>query len=189
MPGVNGADVIETVQVQTVADPRSEHSQSDIERNFAARIELMGLAEKAVNAVEQIVQARSDIGTIKSLIGKRNKDGEDESMSALADRADELTETLNELEKSIRVPPETKGIVYTADKLTSRIGIAQFYIGSTKGAPTSAAQTYIDIAKAETSKLIGEVNAFLGGDLADFRDAVSDAGIGLLADVKAVDIS
>ncbi|MBT8079860.1 MAG: hypothetical protein KJO31_14880 [Gammaproteobacteria bacterium] len=188
LPGSDGEDVVETAQVRTVADPRSKHSQADIERNYAAAIELQGLAEKAISAVEQIVQARDDVAALKGMIGKRNKDGNDDSLTALAEQADALTESLNELEKSIRVPPQTKGIVYTADKLTSKIGMAQFYVGSTNGAPTASAETYIDIARAATAETIGKVNTVLNGELMNFRDAVNAAGIGLLSDVKSVNL-
>ena len=110
-------------------------------------------------------------------------------MTELSEQADSISESLTELEKIIRVPPETTGIVYDADKLANKIGMAQFYVGSSIGVPTSTAKTYVDIAKAATSEVIASINEFLGGELQEYRAAVEAAGIGLLADVKTVEIN
>ena len=63
--------------------------------------------------------------------------------------------------------------------------MAQFYVGSSRGAPTAAARSYMEIAERETGKTIASVNDYLGSTLVEFRDRVSVAGIGLLLDVDS----
>jgi photosystem II stability/assembly factor-like uncharacterized protein len=165
--------------VRIVADPRSVYSQADMQQNFDTRIELMGMMEMAVSAVERIVRAREDTRTIKSLIKQRNAP-EDEQLKALTTQADDVIKALDELEKRFRIPPETKGVVYRPDKLVNMIGLASAYVSSTHAAPTRTAHTYIDIARQALAESTSAVNKFARGELEDFRAAVTAAGIGLL---------
>ncbi len=180
------ADEIEPIvtEVKTLIDPRSPFSQAEIQENFEALAALQELKFSAVDAVERIIGARDDIGTIQSLIGKRPDASHNDTLITLSDEAKKISTALDELEKLIRVPPETTGIVYDADKLVSHISTAQYYVGSSRGAPSVAAATYIAIAERETSRIITEVDAYLGGELVVFRKSVREAGIGLLSDIE-----
>jgi hypothetical protein len=173
---------IET-DVVTVKDPRSPFSQQQIEQNYRALLEIQGLREQTVAAVERLVRSRDDIITIKALIDAKDDVTDGDSNVELAERADEIKDALDELEKLVRVPPQTTGIVYDEDKLISRINLAEGYVGSSRGAPTATANSYVVLARSEAARIIGEIDAFIGGELGEFRDAVRDAGIGLLADV------
>jgi hypothetical protein len=148
-------------------------------------LDLQELEFAAVRAMEQIVAARDDVATIKALIGKNQNAEHNDTLIELSEQADSITTALNDLESLIRVPHETTGIVYDADKLMSHIGMAQFYVGSSRGAPTAAAKSYMEIAERETGKTIASVNDYLGSTLVEFRDRVSVAGIGLLSDVDS----
>lgn len=172
-------------EVKTLKDPRSRYSISEITAGYTAQVQMQDLQFRAVRAVEQIVQARDDVATIKNLISKNELAGHSDELIELDERSDDITKTLNELEKLIRTPPETKGYVYADDKLTSIIGLAQNYVGSSRGAPTPAAKIHMARAESETERILGEVNAFLHGGLTEFREAVRAADIGLLSDINA----
>jgi len=88
--------------------------------------------------------------------------------------------------KRFRSPPETKGYPYTADKISSKLEVAQAYVASTKDVPSAAAKTYIDIARAAVDEGLSALNELIGGELEDFRKAVNQAGIGLLSDIEPV---
>jgi len=169
--------------IRVQPDPRSAYSQADIEENYATLIALQGLRENAVRAVERIVKARDQVTTIKSLAESDELADEDDVYSELTKRADDIVAALNDLEKLIRVPPETKGFVYDEDKLTSRIGLAQFYVGSARDTPTPAARTYIEIAEQESKRILTMVDNYFAAELLGFRDAATTAGIGLLSDI------
>jgi len=180
------ADEVEPIfaEVKTLIDPRSPFSEEDIQENYTALAALQELKFSAVDAVERIIGARDDIGTIQTLIEKRQDANHNDALIALSDEAKEISTALDELEKLIRVPPETTGIVYDADKLVSHISTAQYYVGSSRDAPSVAAAAYIAIAEHETSRIISEVDDYLGGELIEFRKGVREAGIGLLSDIE-----
>jgi len=174
---------VATVDVETVADPRTVYSQTDVEQNYAVQVELLGLEKSVVNAVESIVRARGDITTITKLIDARDNSSDDEGLTVLRERADEAKKSLDELEKRFRTPPETKGYPYSADKIASKVSLAQGYVASTIDAPSEAARTYIELARNSVDEGLAALNDFIGGELEDVRKAVEQAGIGLLSDI------
>ncbi|MBT8060504.1 MAG: hypothetical protein KJO33_12955, partial [Gammaproteobacteria bacterium] len=169
--------------VTALSDPRSPFSADARRENYQARMELMGLMESAIGAVERIVNARADIDTVQALIGKRQPPGEpaDEALDALKKQAAEVRKGLDELEKRFRVPPGTRGIVYNDDRVANRIGMAMFYVGSTADAPTPTALAYKAEAQQTLEAALTELETFFAGELADFSRAVSEAGIGLFS--------
>jgi hypothetical protein len=170
------------VDVTVLADPRLEISQSDRESNYQSMLALQSLQETTVNAVERIVGVRKDIDIIKSLITQQ----EIADSSALEKQATDLLEQLKQLELRFRVLPETRGYVYDENKVSTRVGMAQAYVGSSLDAATPASAAYVQLAQNELDTALAELNAFLGGPLQQFRDAVDQAGVGLLANPATV---
>ena len=175
-----------TADVTTLIDPRTQYSQAEIQQNYQAMLEIMSLQDSAVTAVERIVAARDDVVTIKALIGKRDDAEDNQTLVDLTDRAGEISDALDELEKVFRTPPETKGVTYRADKIINRIQLAEFYVNLTYAAPGSTANSYFEIARAVLDEGTAAVNEFLAGELASFRGAVSAAGIGLLSNTEPI---
>jgi len=178
--GEGAQQVVSAVDVSVLADPRTEFSQADRESNYRSLLALQGLQETAVTAVERIVSVRKDIDTLKALMAQQ------QDVSPLQEQANELQKQLDELELRFRVLPETRGYSYDEDKVSSRIGMAQSYIGSSLDAATPASQAYVELAQNSLDSALAELNAFLGGPLQQFREAVNEAGVGLLADTAGV---
>ena len=171
------------IDVQTAADPRSVHSQADVEQNYAMQVDLLGLQKSVVSAVERIVRARDDVATVTKLINARQGADKNEKLIALKKQAKTVKESLDELEKRFRTPPETKGYPYTADKISSKVTMAQGYVASSKDVPSTAAKTYIDIARGAVDEGNSALNDLFAGELEEFRKAVDTAGIGLLSSI------
>ena len=172
--------------VETLQDPRSPYSLAEIRQNYFDMLHLQDLELRAVRAVERLVQARDDVATIKTLISKNELATHSDVYIELTERADTIAAALDDLEKLIRVPPETTGIVYDADKLVSHIDVAQYYVGTSRGAASPTAKAYIKIAETETARTVAEVDEYLGTEVVDFRTAVRDADIGLLSNIEQV---
>jgi len=174
-----------SADVTVAPDPRSPYPAAAIEANYAAQLDLLEMQEAMVEAVRRIRRAKGDISTLMALIeaaGEGRSDGGegDSPYADVTERAEALETRLAELEKRFRVPPETKGIVYSADKVSSRLGLAGAYLGSTADAPSESAQTYVRIGEASLEAALEELNAVLGEDLPALRRAAEQAGLGLL---------
>jgi photosystem II stability/assembly factor-like uncharacterized protein len=180
LPGADGEVVEHSVRTRTLIDPRSEYTQENIDENYQAQLQLQNLGEIALRAVERVVQAREDVTTIGALIKKRERNGESEQLKQLAKQAGEVVKSLNELEQRFRTPPDTRGIVYSADKVSSHIAQANYYLVSSPAAPTQTADVAIEKARRSLTAAAESVDTFMNGELASFREAVNAAGIGLL---------
>ncbi|NIP18911.1 MAG: hypothetical protein GWM87_12705 [Xanthomonadales bacterium] len=173
---------------RVLPDPRLDISQEQYEAGFAAQQELMKLNEASVTALERIDHARSDVTTVGALIGKHPDAAEDEGLKDLKKQAGEIGKKLDELEKRFRNLPKTRGVVYSGDKVGSRIGMAMYFAASAAGAPSPTAEAYAGIARRTLDEALSAVNEFLEEDLAAFREAVSAAGIGLLTPTDPVSV-
>jgi hypothetical protein len=178
--GEGDGDAETATEVTVVADPRSGISQADREANYQSLLALQALQETAVSAVERIVNVRKDLDTVTALIARQ------EGADNLKEQAGDLQKQLNDLELRFRVLPETKGFVYDEDKVISRIGTAQYYIGSSLDAATPGSAAFVELAENSTDAALADLNAFLSGPLQEFREAISTAGVGLLSDAEAV---
>ena len=177
----NGEAATATTAVSVLPDPRSPFPLEAQRKNYQTRLELMELQEAVVGSVERIDGAREDIDTELTMIGKTRKPGEDEdeNLEALKKQATEIKTGLDELEKRFRVPPKTKGITYDDDKVSSMVGTARYYVGSTRDVPSATAISHIDAARASFREARAALDRFMEEDLASFSQAVADAEIGL----------
>jgi len=162
--------------VTVLADPRSEMNARDYAARFAARTELRGLQDRLVSALEGIAATRTDLDTLAKLAGQRKGEPADQ----LNERIKEIRKQLDEVELGFRVPPETRGIVFDDDKAESRLAMAEGYVAGSRGSPSATAVAYVGLARNTLNSALVALETFNQGPLAELRNAVSEAGIGLL---------
>jgi hypothetical protein len=167
-----------------LADPRSDAGVEDQRQVYEVQLALLELQEKAVAAVERIVNARSDVKTVLKLIENQaagNPPGQEtnNTLQSLKEQAQKINSGLDEIEKRFRAHPETRGITYSDDMVSNMIGMAQFYVGSSAHTPTATAESYVDLARQALGQGQQALNQFINEDLAQFIEAVDAAGIGL----------
>jgi len=179
----DGEPATSNSRVTVLPDPRTSVSAQAREENYRAMLEIMDMQEVAVSAVERIFHAQADIATVQALIKKKQKPGADadENLKALSEQAGEVQKGLLELEKRFRTPPKTKGIVYDDDQVSSKIGMAMYYVGSTADVPSATAQVYVDLAGRALDDAVRALDDFMSGELEPFSRSLSGAGIGLFS--------
>ena len=179
----------QSAEVRVKADPRWSYDRDDLQARYEALLRLQRLDDRTVAAVERIYDARRDIETVMALAediapaetgAGQDEDGEETPLETLKADAKALKERLDDLEVRFRVPPETKGIVYDADKVVSRIGKAKFYVGSTHDTPAPPAEDAMARAEAALNAAVKDLNEALADDLAGLRSRLGEVGIGLL---------
>jgi len=168
------------IDVEVLADPRQEIGDGELLALYRARRDIQSLSEANVHALERIDRARSDVKTIVTLIGKQPGAKENESLQVLEKQAKRVRKGLDDLEKRFRVPPETRGVEYDDDRVTGRIEMAEYYVGSAPHAPGPTALAYVEAARVTLENALAELNAFMEAEVAALRSAVEEAGVGLL---------
>ncbi len=170
--------------INVLADPRSPYTLDAQLANAAALDEVQALQAQMNAALRNILAARRDVETVEALIkAEKAVRGPDAGANPYADLeadAKALKTALTDAEERFRVPPQTRGIVYNADKVGSQIGTAAFYLGSTFDGPSSAALAELERARVAVAEAVASTNGLIEGELAAFRSAVDAAGLGLL---------
>ncbi len=173
-----------SLPVTVLPDPRSPYSAQTRLDNYSTLLALMDLQEDAVAAVERIDSTRRDLGTISTLIAAAVNAGEDENLTQLTKSIKALQSELNDVEERFRVRPETKGVVYSGDKVTSAIFDAYGYVSSTMDGHSPAAQIYIDRAQQRLALALEQLDQFMAQKITPLAAQVAAAGIGLLSSVE-----
>ncbi len=181
LPGEGENRAEQSVEVSVLADPRPGVSAARRESNYRDLLALQELQEAAVSALERIVRTRDDLDTVERLIGQQPEAATNETWKGLKEKAASLRKDLDAQEAHFRVPPETRGYVYNDDKVVSQIELAQFYVGSSLDAGTTASKTYVDLARGHLETALAEMNAFFDTEVTAFRLEVEQAGIALLS--------
>ena len=146
----------------------------------------MLLNDSSNQALTRIDNARKDVATILALI-KKQEDG-DANFKDLTKQATDMKEGLDGLEQQFRTPPETKGIVFSGDKVSSKVNMAGYYVGSSSYAPSPTAEVYVAHARASLQTSLETLNEYMADEVASLKQAVDDAGIGLLEAAEPVDM-
>jgi photosystem II stability/assembly factor-like uncharacterized protein len=193
-PGVYSATV--TFQGQTAAtsfqvlpDPRSTNTPADWARRWAAIERIGRLQETAAAAVDQIADARTDVEAVVERVRgaelrrlKEAREEPDEDKLAglpLVKSGRALVLRLDELERRLHQPPGTVGIVGGV-RVMERIGKAMGAVTSAWAPPSPTHEAYILEAEGLLASALTALNELMAGEVAEFRQAVSDAGVGLL---------
>lgn len=180
----DGAMAERTIEV--LADPRSPYTAEDRRANDALQDEVQAVRASMNAALMRIVTAQRDLETVNALIKAEKAaarvapDDESHPLSVLAKQAGDLEKALGEAEERFRVPPDTVGIVFDEDKVSSLIGGAGFYLGSTYDAPSPASRIELEAARTALAEATAGLNTLINGDLAALRSAAEAAGISLL---------
>ncbi len=149
-----------------------------ITRIYRTRKDVDVLLGKVRQALKEADEA--DSGDAHGAAGGEHADGADGPLEALQESGQKLKKTLTELEKTLWVPPDTKGIPYSADKPWSIAGRALFALGSSSDAPTPAQLTFLRLAEEAVAEALTEINRVFREDVTAFRGLVVDSGLELL---------
>ncbi|MGV8042543.1 MAG: WD40/YVTN/BNR-like repeat-containing protein [Thermoanaerobaculaceae bacterium] len=185
-----------TARVKVLPDPRMQVSEADRDARWKAILRAGALQETLADAVQRIVDTRTDIDAVTSKIKaaqKAEKKGAEEAgdvetaapdtpadpRRAILNDARALKEKLTAVEKKLRVPPKTKGIV-DYDDVLGKVREAVGALSSSWSAPTAVQLDRLAIAERALAKVLPEVNELFARDVAAFRQKVRDAGIALL---------
>jgi photosystem II stability/assembly factor-like uncharacterized protein len=181
----DAAAVEDSIKVTVLADPRLDISAQQRDARYQSLLALQELQAATVSAVEFIVHTRSDLDTVDRLIEQRREGAgkpatENPALEKLSEQSANLRKSLDALEARFRVAPDTRGAVYSDDRVDSRIGLAQAYIGSSPGAGTGAASAHLKLARQTLASAQAQLHSLMAGELATFRSAVDAADISLL---------
>ncbi|MCH7630973.1 MAG: dihydropteroate synthase [Proteobacteria bacterium] len=178
-------EVGEMLTTTSEALTRLIEARDDIEllKEWAAKAKKASGEENDNQEEDVSEQAAADSTDSGEENGEENETP-DNPYDAFIKEADATLEKLNELEKNIWTPPDTKGFVDTSYKLTSYIFTASFYVQSSYDAPSATAKAAMEEARRKLAERIGELDAIFAGDIANLRDQAAELELGVLRPVE-----
>jgi hypothetical protein len=192
--------------VRILPDPRENISEAERVAKHEAVMRAGEVREALAEAITRIYRTRKDVDVLLGKVGQALKeadeadpgdggdsaadgeDGEDGPLEALQESGQKLEETLTELEKTLWVPPDAKGIPYGDDKPWSKAGRALFALGSSSDAPTPAQLTFLRLAEEAVADALAEMNRVFDEDVSAFRELVADSGLELLPRLEPLEL-
>ncbi|HEY0594093.1 MAG TPA: hypothetical protein VGF40_20145, partial [Thermoanaerobaculia bacterium] len=175
-----------TQPVTVLHDPRfSIPREARLEKEAATR-RAGALQERATEAIARVARAKADIDAIAARVRdeeeRTRKPGDAPGEpSPVVRRGADLKKELERIEKTLWIPPRTKGIVDDSKVALSRISRVLSSLGSSWDAPTPAQLQYLAEAEQILDGAVAEVDRFFAETMPAYREAVSKAGIGYLA--------
>ena len=195
LPGTYGVRVKykkETAEgtVTVLADPRYNISAADRQAKMHTLIKAGRLQEAVAEAVNRILDTRSDIDLVlKKATAQKKKeenqesgdeaDKKDDPLQPLRKAARELKKALTDLEKRLWTPPNQKGISDRSANVMSRVRRASGSLSSSWGAPNPNQLANLRRAEKEVGEAIAEVNKLFEEKVAAFRQQVNELNIEL----------
>ncbi|HEX5761342.1 MAG TPA: hypothetical protein VF121_19320 [Thermoanaerobaculia bacterium] len=147
-----------------------------------------GTIERVSGAIERVQAARKDLELVLARLkaedeaaaaGAAPDDERKQARKALAADGRKLLKDLEALERTLWVPPATRGIRREADALAV-IGYAQFDLESSWEAPGPTQRARIERGERAAAEALAAVEKLFTEKVASFRQRVSEAGLTLL---------
>jgi hypothetical protein len=164
-------------------------------------MEAGALQEAVADAITHIYRTRGDIDGVLARVRRAEADlkeaaeeggadwNEDSSPYAEIKQAGtELKGRLTELEESMWVPPDTKGIVRSQDRAFDAASSMSFLLGATWDSPTSAQLMFMRVAGQAVDEALESFNELFSGPVADFRAQVESSDLRLMPEVEPLEV-
>ena len=185
---VTFGDHEESSTFMVLADPRETASPEDRSAKYDALVAAGAVRESVADALSLIYRIRADLKASLQAEerlypvadGDEAQDAGENMEDGLEEQAREIRRRLEEIEERLWVPDDTKGIVYSDDRVWNRIGYAMGSMQSSWDAPTGAQLAYLAEAERTASAVLRDLDDLYVGEVALFREAVHAAGLMLM---------
>ena len=177
--------------VQVLADPSAQQAPASARSAHQDALNrARQLHARTAAAVDRVIGARRDVDVVLAKLrqGGDDRDGregdwggkEREADRPLVRAGEKLKKDLIAAEKTLWIPPGTKGLQRDKD-LSSRLDRLDEALSSTWTSPTPAQKALLEETERLVAKGVGEVDQLFAGEVAEFRGQVEKAGIGLFS--------
>ena len=168
--------------VTVAADPRESYTGTS--NRYAERDRLMAEFEATVTEVDTAFTRLQDARKSLTRVADLSKDAPKAVKDSLANHSKALTKQLDSLETIFTEAEDLKGIQRNPTNLQSKLYGARSYIGQTEGEASQMAKLTLAQFKTAAEEFIGDVDAFMAGDFAEFQTEVEGAELSLFPKIE-----
>ncbi len=166
-------------------DPRLNIPMEERKTKVAAYKEFYKSVQVATDAFNRIREAQKTIKTVNDAM----VNADDAAKKDIAKMGKTLQDSLVQMEEMFLAPENQKGIVRSADNLSSTLFGVYRYLSAGNGAPSQAAQRMMDKFKMELTAILEKVNGFFAKDFAAYQQKVEAAQYSLFKKYEPIKIN
>lgn len=159
---------VDSIEVEVMADPRLDITETEREEMIATRDEYDKLLMDAKEAYDQIVDAKESLGLIEKMSDMLSDTIKTQMKEAIKTEKKQL----DELDKLFFNPQKQKGIQRNPENLMAYIGRARRYIGTSIGRPGPNAAIAMSQAQEKCKSVADQVEAYMTDEWASFQSMV-----------------
>jgi hypothetical protein len=185
-------DLEKETTVEVLADPRFTIARGDRESKRAAIQRAGALQEIISRAIVRILDTRADLERVLGHADRLADDADDadkeeDPYKSLRQAAESLQDSLTTMEKRLRVPPGTRGIIADDDALSQVRSLISF-LSSSWDAPTVAQRQRLQTVAAGVEQALDDFNHLYDNEVNEFRRKVSSSGLVLFAEQEPLQV-
>jgi len=175
-------DAKDSTMVNVKFDPRMDASTYDFDAIASTYEEYYDVVKSATEGYSQLQQVKKTIG----LVDKALVNAPDSTLKSIKEMGKALKDSIKVIEKLYMQPEGLKGIQRTSDNLNSTLFSVSGYLRDMENKPTQAIQHLLNKAKRETAEVIGQVNALVQNDFAEYQVAVEKVQFSLFKGMEEI---
>lgn len=158
----------DSIYITVADDPRLPTSQADIDAKREKLDQLSALQKEVGESFDQLKEAKESIALVEKLLVNQP----DSIQKQVKEWNKAELETIKELEKLYMEEEGLKGIQRDRDGLSSKLGMAGFYIGSSVGGVGGNAENALSNVSNQSKEVNMKVSEYMKGKFAEYRSKI-----------------
>ncbi|MAT55388.1 MAG: hypothetical protein CMN32_12990 [Saprospirales bacterium] len=174
----------DSTEVVVHDDPRMGFRMEKMKAQHAAYDELAKVVTAATEGFDRLQDARKNIEVVNEALAYVP----DSLKKEVQKMGKELQKSIDSLERRYMMPEGLKGIQRDPNTITGTLWRARSYIGASDGAPNQAARIMMEQARKEVSAVVKDINDFMTGPFAEYRQKVEALQASLFKEYEPVEL-
>ena len=174
-------DHVDSTTVTVKPDPRIEGMRAAQEDKLELYDRLMSVTEAATEAADRLREAKRTTSQIDDVLGDRD----DEAATTAKDKGKAMRDSIKALMQEVE-GKDVQGIRRDPSVVSSRLGMARFYLGSSVRASDQSDRRALERAEKRVQRFLNGVNQFFADDWPAYQKAVTMADISFFKDREPV---
>lgn len=165
-------------------DPRAVWNEAAYDEKMVLLEESNMVVRAASEGMKRLVEAQKAIGVVNQTLLLLD----DSTQSDIKKEGKRLTDSIKNLMKIYMVPEDFVGYDHVSIRLNDRLGAARNYIMSSEQGPNQMAKLTHAQAKAETEKVLTQINKFFETEWTIYQKMVEEKSVGVFKEYEKIKI-
>ncbi len=175
-------DLSDSTNIAVHTDPRQKIDLEGLARVDKMHDELLRLTAATTKAVDLLNDIKNSIGLAEQMLDNHGK------AEMIKEKIKTTGDTIKYLIELINSPEDVQGIQRDPNLISSRLNIANYYLGATLDSPNKSHTIILGQTKTAVSDVLDEINAWVEGDWENTKNMIEEAGLSPFKETEIIKI-